>query len=495
MGEVYLARSPGGRKVAVKVIKAELAEDEDFRARFSREVEAAKRVGGIFTVPVVDADVDCERPWLATAYVEGQSLAETVRDQGPLDIDSALRLAAGLAEGLAAIHAAGVIHRDLKPSNVLLATDGPRIIDFGISRPMDAGNLTSTGSILGSPGFMSPEQAEGLPIAPSTDIFSLGAVLTFAATGEGPFGVARNTVLLYRVTYTAPNLSKVPDPLRPLIERCLAMDPAERPTPEAIMAELPLLPQSGLRHPQASPATVERPPAAAPAVSSQPATSPRVFGGPVMIDSRGYPVHVSQPEPAQAQQEVAPPPPGAPVQAPPGQRPPVEAPPVHVPPPLPLPLPLLVPAAPSRPKRRRRGLIAYYAVAAVLIVAAGTVIGVHLAGQGSALPERGPGASTSPTSSVSSPAKPDPAAVVRAYYQAINNGNFAKALALGGSNLGQSFETFVAGLSSIGIMSLTSAGNTVTAKTKAVEIDGETRVLNLTYTVVNGVITAVRQAP
>ena len=125
MGEVYLARSPGGRKVAVKVIKAELAQDEDFRARFSREVEAAKRVGGIFTAPVVDADPDCERPWLATAYVEGKSLAQTVRDTGPLDTESVLRLAAGLAEGSAAIHAAGVIHRDLKPSNVLLAADGP----------------------------------------------------------------------------------------------------------------------------------------------------------------------------------------------------------------------------------------------------------------------------------------------------------------------------------------------------------------------------------
>jgi hypothetical protein len=454
MGEVYLARSPGGRKVAVKVIKAELAQDADFRARFSREVEAAKRVGGIFTAPVVDADPDCQRPWLATAYVEGKSLAQAIRDQGPMDTESVLRLAAGLAEGLAAIHQAGVIHRDLKPSNVLLAADGPRIIDFGISRPMDAGDLTSSGSILGSPGFMSPEQAEGLPIGPSTDIFSLGAVLTFAATGDGPFGSGRNTVLLYRVIYTAPNLAKVPGPVRPLIERCLAMDPAARPTPDEIMAELPPLAQSGTRHPQGSPPTVQA----------------RPFGGPVMIDSRGYPVHVSQsagPAPAPA------------------------------PPPLPSPLP--IPAAPAPARRTSRGWLAGSAVAAVVIVAAGVVLGMHVASQGTAgaaLPERGPSASTTPARSGSSPAGPSPAAVVKAYYKALNNDDFAKAWALGGKNLGQNFAAFAAGFAedaNIGIMSLTTTGNTVTARTRAFQLDGATAVLRLTYTVVNGVITAVNE--
>ncbi|HET7018736.1 MAG TPA: protein kinase [Streptosporangiaceae bacterium] len=526
MGEVYLARSPGGRKVAVKVIKTELAQDADFRARFSREVEAAKRVGGIFTAPVVDADPGCERPWLATAYVEGKSLAETVRDQGPLDLESVLRLAAGLTEGLAAIHTAGVIHRDLKPSNVLLAADGPRIIDFGISRPMDADELTSTGNILGSPGFMSPEQAEGLPIGPPTDIFSLGAVLTFAATGNGPFGSARDTVLLYRVIYTAPSLGKVPELIRPLIERCLAMDPAARPTPEQIMADLdgqtpavrypddspdtvlPPLAQSGTGHPQSSPVTVQakRPDAAAPPTGRQPATNPRVFGGPVMIDSQGYPVHINQPEPAQTPEHPAPgqPGPGQPAAMPAAY--PVAA----APGPPPPPLPLLVPASPPPARRKGRGWLAYSAVAAVLIVAAAVVVGVHIAGQGSALPERVP----STTSSASSPAGHSPAghspaghspgehsatgqrpaAVVRAYYKALNNGNFAKAWALGGKNLGQNFATFVAGFAqdaNIGIMSLTTAGNTVTAKTQAFEFDGETKVLNLTYTVVNGVITAV----
>lgn len=460
MGEVYLARSPGGRKVAVKVIRSELAQDEDFRARFSREVDAAKKVGGIFTAPVVDADPDCERPWLATAYVEGKSLAETVRDQGPLDADSVLRLAAGLTEGLAAIHAAGVIHRDLKPSNVLLATDGPRIIDFGISRPMDAGDLTGTGKILGTAGFMSPEQAEGLPVGPPTDVFSLGAVLTFAAAGDGPFGSARDTVMLYRVIYTAPNIARVPALIRPLIERCLAMDPAERPTPAAILAELPPLAQSGMLHPQ---------------VSSQPETSLRVFSGPVKMDSAGYPVHVNQPEPVQAQ---SPPPRALPPRALPPRA-------------FPLPLP---PPAPVLPERKGRARLAYGAVAAVLIVGAGAVIGAHIAGEGSALPERVPNASSTPAKSVSSPAGADPAAVVRAYYKAINNDNFAKAWALGGKNLGQSFTAFVAQFAqdaNIGIMSLTSSGNTVTTRAKEVGIDGATEVINLTYTVVNGVITAV----
>jgi eukaryotic-like serine/threonine-protein kinase len=499
MGEVYLARSPGGRKVAVKVIKAELAQDADFRARFSREVEAAKRVSGIFTAPVVDADPGCERPWLATAYVEGKSLAETVRDQGPLDIESVQRLAAGLTEGLAAIHEAGVIHRDLKPSNVLLAADGPRIIDFGISRPMDEFDLTSTGSILGSPGFMSPEQAEGLSIGPPTDIFSLGAVLTFAATGDGPFGSARDTVLLYRVIYTAPSLGKVPEPIRPLIERCLAMDPAVRPTPEQIMAELPSVTQSGARHTQSSPVTVQakRPEVVAPPAGRQPATSPRVFGGPVMIDGQGYPVHVNQPEPAQAQQPA--PAQATPAQATPAQATPAQAAPMPYPAaqaqgPPPPPLPLLVPAGPVRPRRKGRGWLAYSAVAAVLIVAAAVVVGVHLAGRGSALPKRAPSTSTSPTRSVSSPARPSPAAVIRAYYKALNNGNFAKAWALGGKNLGQNFAAFVAGFASdanIGIMSLTTTGNTVTAKTRAFGLDGETQVLSLTYIVINGVITSV----
>ena len=189
MGRVYLGLSPGGRSVAVKVIRADLAQDAEFRARFRREVAVARKVSGLFTAPVIDADVDGPVPWLATAYVPGPSLADAVSEHGPLPAASVLALARGLAEGLSAIHAAGVVHRDLKPANVLLAEDGPRVIDFGISRAVEASALTHTGLVVGSPGFMSPEQAEGREVGPPSDIFSLGAVLAFAATGQGPFGV------------------------------------------------------------------------------------------------------------------------------------------------------------------------------------------------------------------------------------------------------------------------------------------------------------------
>ena len=205
MGRVYLARSPGGRMVAVKVIRANLAEDAGFRARFAREVSAARKVGGLFTAQVVDADIDGPVPWLVTAYVPGTSLSDAVERQGPLPDNSVLALAAGLAEGLIAIHAAGVIHRDLKPSNVLLAQDGPRIIDFGISSAAEATALTGTGFMIGSPGFMSPEQAEGMTVGPASDIFSLAGVLIYAARGEGPFGSGDTAALLYRVVHGKPN--------------------------------------------------------------------------------------------------------------------------------------------------------------------------------------------------------------------------------------------------------------------------------------------------
>ena len=230
MGRVYLGRSPGGRNVAIKVIRADLAENPDFRARFAREVSAARKVSGIFTAPVVDADLDGPVPWLATSYIAGPSLGDAVAERGPMPPALVLRLAAGLAEGLAAIHSAGVVHRDLKPSNVLLAEDGPRLIDFGISRSVESISLTRTGTVVGSPGFMSPEQAEGRPVGPPSDIFSLGAILTFAATGEGPFGEGSTVALLYRVVASEPNTRGVPDEIRAFIEHCLAKDPRQRPT-------------------------------------------------------------------------------------------------------------------------------------------------------------------------------------------------------------------------------------------------------------------------
>ena len=238
MGRVYLGRSPGGRHVAIKAIRAELAESPDFRTRFAREVSAARRVSGIFTAPVVDADLDGPVPWLATSYVAGPSLATAVATGGPLSADSVLALAAGLAEGLSAIHAAGVVHRDLKPSNVIVADDGPRVLDFGISLSAEASALTQTGMVVGSPGFMSPEQADGRDVGPPSDIFSLGAVLAFAATGQGPFGTGSTAALVYRVVHSEPDTNLLPDEIRPLIERCLAKDPQHRPTAAQVLAEV-----------------------------------------------------------------------------------------------------------------------------------------------------------------------------------------------------------------------------------------------------------------
>src|SRR5690242_4574746 len=239
MGRVYLGVSPGGRPVAVKAIRAELAADPEFRSRFGREVASARRVSGVYTAQVVDADVDGPVAWMATAYVPGPSLAEAVDNHGPLPEASLLALAAGLAESLNAIHAAGVVHRDLKPSNVLLAEDGPRVIDFGISRAVEASTmLTQAGLVVGSPGFMSPEQVKGLEVGPPSDVFSLGAVLAFAATGEGPFGTVPTAALLYRVVQGTPNLDRAPAMMRPLIERCLVKDPRQRPTASGLLAEL-----------------------------------------------------------------------------------------------------------------------------------------------------------------------------------------------------------------------------------------------------------------
>jgi serine/threonine protein kinase len=238
MGEVFLGRSLAGRLVAVKVIHSMLARDRDFRARFAREVVAARLVSGAFTAPVIDADPEAALPWLATSYIAGPSLAQAVGEHGPLPVPAVLALAAGLAEGLSAVHEAGVIHRDLKPSNVLLAHDGPRLIDFGISQAADFSHVTLTGMVVGTPGFMSPEQALGDQVGPPSDIFSLGAVLVFAATGEGPYGTGSPVARQMRAVNFAPRLDEVPAELRPLIERCLAQDPADRPAASQFLADL-----------------------------------------------------------------------------------------------------------------------------------------------------------------------------------------------------------------------------------------------------------------
>ena len=238
MGRVFLGWSSGGRPVAVKVIKPELAADPEFRSRFRREVAAARTISGLYTALLIDADTDGPVPWLATAYVDGPSLTEAVSSYGPLPAGSVRMLAAGLAEALAAVHGAGLVHRDLKPSNVLLASDGPRLIDFGISRAADTATLTNTGQSIGSPGYLSPEQAVGSEVGPPSDIFSLGAVLAFAASGNGPFGAGASHALIYRVVHQPPTLGGVPDELRPLIDRCLAKEPEARPTASELLDDL-----------------------------------------------------------------------------------------------------------------------------------------------------------------------------------------------------------------------------------------------------------------
>ena len=238
MGQVFLGMSAGGRPIAVKVIRTELATDPDFRARFRREVAAAQKVSGLFTALVVDADLDCPMPWLATAYVAGPSLTEAVKGHGPLPARSVLALTAGLAEGLDAIHTAGVVHRDLKPSNVLLAEDGPRVIDFGISEAAEASAVAGANVLIGSPGYMSPEQVLGSDVGPASDIFSLGSVLTFAATGTGPFGAGSHAALMYRLVNNPADLDNVPGELRSLVASCLAKNPGHRPTARQVLAEV-----------------------------------------------------------------------------------------------------------------------------------------------------------------------------------------------------------------------------------------------------------------
>ncbi|WP_374119669.1 protein kinase [Streptomyces sp. MBT42] len=234
MGTVYLARSRGGRAVAVKVARPELASDPSFRARFRAEVAAARQVGGFHTAQVVDADPDAEAPWLATAYIPGPTLSALVTAEGPMDERRLRSLGAALAEALEAIHACGLVHRDLKPGNIVMAPDGPRVLDFGIARALESTRLTATGSAFGTPGYLAPEQALGEEVTGAADVFALGAVLVAAAGGR-PFGDGTPMGLMYRAVHEAPDLASVPESLRGLVGRCLAKDPAGRPTPEEIL--------------------------------------------------------------------------------------------------------------------------------------------------------------------------------------------------------------------------------------------------------------------
>ncbi|MEU6759985.1 serine/threonine-protein kinase [Streptomyces sp. NPDC046685] len=230
MGVVYLGSDRRGQRVALKVIRPDLAEDQEFRSRFAREVSAARRIRGGCTARLVAADLEAERPWFATQYVPGPSLHDKVAEEGPLTAAQIAAIGAALSEGLVAVHEAGVVHRDLKPSNILLSPKGPRIIDFGIAWATGASTLTHVGTAVGSPGFLAPEQVRGAAVTPATDVFALGATLAYAATADSPFGHGSSEVMLYRVVHEEPHLQGVPDALAPLVQACLAKDPEERPS-------------------------------------------------------------------------------------------------------------------------------------------------------------------------------------------------------------------------------------------------------------------------
>ncbi|MEV0448877.1 protein kinase [Streptomyces sp. NPDC050600] len=246
MGRVFLARSEGGRTVAVKVVHEEHAQDPQFRARFRREIEAVRKVGEHFTAPVLDADPEAERPWVATGFVPGPSLEQVVREHGPLPADSLLALAGGLLRALQGIHGAGILHRDLKPSNVMLTVEGPKVIDFGIARALEPSIeslLTSTGMVVGSPGFMAPEQVRGESLGPAADVFALGCVLMYAATGRLPFGhgASNQHAIMFQIVEAEPELDRITsEPLRAFIARCLIKDPAGRPGVDALLEDAAL---------------------------------------------------------------------------------------------------------------------------------------------------------------------------------------------------------------------------------------------------------------
>ncbi|MFV0134446.1 serine/threonine-protein kinase [Streptomyces sp. HMX87] len=298
MGVVHLARSTSGMKLAVKVVHAQFAKDPEFRGRFRQEVGAARRVSGAFTAPVVDADPEAERPWMATSFIPGPTLSEEVKRNGPMGPAQLRRLMAGLAEALRDIHRVGVVHRDLKPSNVLLAEDGPKVIDFGISRPADSELRTETGKLIGTPPFMAPEQfRRPREVGPAADVFALGSVLVHAARGRGPFDSDSPYVVAYQVVHDEPDLTDVPEELAPLVRRCLAKEPEERPTPDELMRELRSVAASydtqTFTASRVAEANGPEQEPAAPKASAAPNTS----GTPATSDSPGNPVRPARRRP------------------------------------------------------------------------------------------------------------------------------------------------------------------------------------------------------
>ncbi|MFI7359338.1 serine/threonine-protein kinase [Streptomyces avidinii] len=415
MGKVYLSYTPGGRPIAIKVIRPEFSEDPEFRRRFQQEVRAAERVQGLYTAPVIDSDTEGSQPWLATAYVPGPSLAHAVARHGALPVRSVLLLTVGVAEALHVIHGAGIVHRDLKPANVLLASDGPRVIDFGIARAADTTALTSTGVSVGTPAFMAPEQASAGTVTAATDVFALGQIAAFTAIGASVFGDGPSHAVLYRIVHEDPDLSALPEELRPVVTRCLSRDPADRPTLTEVIelcnaaSEAPLrqgedwLPQAvagsiteRLQLPAPAPTPPPQPPTAAPTpteVSPQaPGTPPAPGYTPTGVAAAptqaaptqaapaprdpgavppGYPtppphVQPSYPQPSYAQPSYAPP---QPQPQPQYSQPPYAQPtyaPGHGTPP-PFHTQGFVPGRPAAPRPKRTGLIVVGAIAAAVI--------------------------------------------------------------------------------------------------------------------------------
>jgi hypothetical protein len=476
MGRVFLGRSPGGRAVAIKVIRAGLASDPSFRARFSREIAAARAVGGFYTAPVVDADTTGPQPWLAVAYVAGPSLLDAVAASGPLPPPAIRRLGLGLAEALQAIHAAGVVHRDLKPSNVLLAADGPRVIDFGIARAAESSSLTRTGTIMGSAGFMAPEQITGADVGPAADVFALGAVLTFAATSQGPFGEGPTAALAYRVVYGDPVLDNLPEPPRGMVARCLAKDPRQRPDPGEVITALAAIPAAGTGAGEGwLPEPVER------MVGQHQAVETAAMGM--------SPVPPTQPP----RDDVATP---TMTSYPPAEPDPAD--------PVPAPAPPL--AAPG-PARRPRGWILGAVALGVVLAVAGFVAASRLSANTPAPPASTappaaspattshPAPSATPSPSGTGPARSGPPAVVQAYYAAINNHDCGTAWNLGGDNIsaanGQTYQQFCQGFSTTSrdVLTVDSVvGDTVTVTILAQHADGSSQTFQGSYVVRNGVI-------
>ncbi len=471
MGRVYLGQSPGGRLVAVKVIRPELADDPGFRRRFAQEVSAARRVSGIFTAPVVDADPDGPQPWLVTAYVAGPSLTDAVEARGPMPAESVLTLAAGLAEGLGAVHAAGVVHRDLKPSNVLLASDGPRIIDFGISRATDSAWLTNAaGVVVGSPGFMSPEQAEGQPVGPATDIFSLGGVLAYAATGEPPFGAGSASALLYRVVYGAAATGHVPAPLRHLVDRCLAKDPADRPSSDELLAEL------GYAEP-----------------------SEDWLSWSVPVARRAAELPATQLDPAPRNPDLGVPAPRNPGPSVLGPSVPATA----VEPGPSMPATAVEPATGPRARHSPSSALIGAAVAAVLAAGAAGAVAYVVASQhdhGNAGADGSPRRAQISTDNRAQPGQPagsaqvtppGPRAVVDSYFAAINRRDWPRVWRLGGENANSSYQAMIDGYSETDrdvVRGIRVSGDHAVVRVRAYEANGEFQVYQMYFTIRNGVI-------